>query len=529
MAFRKEPFTTFFDCVQALALYDKTIDNFIVEIDTQKLEEGATERYIPGSGYHVRIFESTENISKEEGTWGLFQNYGVFVPSSYKEDTLSPLTLYLHGSGSPVHCEPLVLPRILKDLGEDRDSIIIAPSGRHADLSMYAGAGHVDVLQAYEDAHKIFTIDPTRTYVAGYSMGGWGAYMMSVLYPDRFAAAFAIAGSFMAAGFPTGLNPDDNESLQWLVDINKEYGYGPYYLFWVHGIDNPLKWDLRPQFSNLLHVPLVIYQGALDTTIVMPSALYSAKELRERELQHRLYLFPIAEHLTYGVVDEWKEAANYLDKFRLNPNPAEVTYIRNMVLEKSIERGNAEPDGPPCPCGDLDFSFDGAYWVDGLTPADLEDGIASINARSFALPYEPTVTKEEVGGPTSIGQIWPWIMTGISWEKDSKATQGQLTNSFKATINGAESVILDLVRMSIKTDEKITGIVETDHDLSLLLSGLWSKTPNVSVNGEPASSTFDGNIMEIELEEGSNEVVIDPSNTTEDGKSGICFISTALN
>jgi len=55
---------------------------------------------------------------------------------------------------------------------------------------------------------------PSHTYVAGLSMGGYGAFKMALTFPQRFAAAASLSGALdMAhrtddAGVDDGLNPD---------------------------------------------------------------------------------------------------------------------------------------------------------------------------------------------------------------------------------------------------------------------------------------------------------------------------------
>ena len=50
-----------------------------------------------------------------------------------------------------------------------------------------------ETLQVIELVRKEFTVDDTRTYVMGHSMGGAGALYLAIKYPERWAAAAAIA------------------------------------------------------------------------------------------------------------------------------------------------------------------------------------------------------------------------------------------------------------------------------------------------------------------------------------------------
>jgi predicted esterase len=50
-----------------------------------------------------------------------------------------------------------------------------------------------ETLQVIELVRKEFTVDDTRTYVMGHSMGGAGTLYLAIKYPERWAAAAAIA------------------------------------------------------------------------------------------------------------------------------------------------------------------------------------------------------------------------------------------------------------------------------------------------------------------------------------------------
>jgi predicted esterase len=50
-----------------------------------------------------------------------------------------------------------------------------------------------ETLQVIELVRKEFTVDDKRTYVMGHSMGGAGTLYLAIKYPDRWAAAAAIA------------------------------------------------------------------------------------------------------------------------------------------------------------------------------------------------------------------------------------------------------------------------------------------------------------------------------------------------
>ena len=77
--------------------------------------------------------------------------------------------------------------------------------------------------------------------------------------------------------------------------------------------------------------------------------------------RNRLYLLLGQEHYSPLIVDEWSDPERYLNSFERDPNPARVTYKVWPALEHQVETVGT-PEGAT-----LDYAFDGAYWVDGLT------------------------------------------------------------------------------------------------------------------------------------------------------------------
>ncbi len=362
VAFRtSEPVRFWWEKQQALALFARTIDPFFAEIDLAKLTTGLSQAYAPGTGYHDRIFESNGkygNVSSEGGKDGVFQHYGVYLPSSYVAGTPSPLQLWLHFRGGEGHTAATVAPRIMKDYGEDVGTIVVTPRGRGTS-TWYVGKGHVDFREVWDDVHQRFSIDEDRTYVSGHSMGGWGTYLRTILYPDRFAAGMPVAGP-VTQGAWTGLDFPG-------CDNYRYDDYTPCYVY-ANG-SNPRVQHTRRLLENLLHVPLGIFQGVIDELVPVSGVTLQVERLIELGYRHRYYLFPTYEHYSHPIVDQWAEGVRYMHSFTRNPNPPTVTYIRDMPFEHATNTVQCEG------CG-LDFVFDSAYWMSELTPADVTNGVA---------------------------------------------------------------------------------------------------------------------------------------------------------
>jgi dienelactone hydrolase len=480
VAFRPdEPVRIRFDKRQAFALSDKTIDPFFADVDLPGLLEGRSEAFRPGAGYHERQFESTEQISNEGDLDGLVQPYGVYVPTSYDGTKKTRTTYWMHWRGGDTHDAANVSPRTMRDFGEDVDGLVIAPRGRGTS-SWYVGRAQVDFQQVWDDMLKTFAVDQDRVYVTGHSMGGWASYLLSILYPDRFAAALPYAG-VPTQGLWVGCELD------------------PCFQG-TNGGNAKDQWT-NPLLENLRNVPVAISHGALDELVPLTGAVRQAEKLTKLGYRNRLYVFPTYEHFSHPILDEWAEGARYASQFTRDENPARVTYMRSMPFERTVETG---PDqGKPFP--GLSFDFDKAYWMSGLQPVDPQRGVAKVDAVSLAKPAAAPLTVPEAGGPASLGQFGPYTMNGLAWLKNPAAAAPAAANGFTATLTGAKAVGFDLTRMAISSAAPVTGTVTTEAPLTLSLAGAWTSLPTVA--GATATSLVDG-VLTLQLPAGTSNLVV---------------------
>ena len=507
VAFRlAEPVRIWFERDQALTLNAGTIDPFFYEVDTGKLASGASEQVVPGHGYHDRIFisELGTGVLREDGENGIFQHYGLFLPESYDG---SPTTLqwWLHWRGGSAHSGASVVPKVFTQLGDDSDAIVVAPSGRGSS-TWYVGRGHVDFLEVWKDVFETVSVDRDRVYVTGHSMGGWGSYLLTLLYPDRFAAAAPAAGP-VTMGAWTGVPYFEG------CDDMKYDDYTPCYIE-ANG-SKPRDQHTRKILENALHVPYAILHGTDDELVPYSGIVRQSERLIELGYRHRLYTSPGYEHYSHPIMDQWAEAGRYMHQFTRPENPATVAYKRDMAFERATETVQSEG-------ANLNFDFDSAYWMSELTPLDATPGaeeetrVASFKGTSHAIPEEGHLAVPDSGAPTAPGQTGPYVITGIQWLEDPRAGAPTASNAFDLTLGGTKAVKLDLPRMNIDVAQSIAGSVDIDSAVSLRLRGPWTGTPSVLIDGAPAATSLSGDVLTIDVpkatgvERESHELTIVP-------------------
>lgn len=218
----------------------------------KELDEEGTHSWTSERGLIVRGYESSIDES--------YQPYGLEVPANLDLTKPVPLLVWLHGRGdktTDLHflkgCmrKSQALGGFVKD---QEECIILHPFGRQC--VGWKHAGEIDVFEAIEAVKRDYKIDPDRIALAGFSMGGAGAWHIGAHYPDAFCMVHAGAG-FAETKEYNKLTPE-NYPAPYVQTLWKLYDV-PFYT------------------RNFLNVPLLAYSGSDDKQ-------KQAADLMEREL-----------------------------------------------------------------------------------------------------------------------------------------------------------------------------------------------------------------------------------------------------
>ncbi len=217
------------------------------------------------------------------GSDGSGQPLAISLPDDFDPDTAYPLVVFVHGSGAGWTRDAF------RSGPADEGYIQIAGDWRGGfSARSYHGLAERDILDAIDFMQEQFRIDPARITLFGHSYGGFAAWRMGALYPDRFAALAS------HAGLPEG---------------------------------HPL--------SNLIHVPIRSYHGLEDLGVCPVFAYYGAREVRRAGGQADVVADPDAGHWVFGAHGD---AVRWLLGHRADPLPRTVDFTTRWVAR---ERGRA--------------------------------------------------------------------------------------------------------------------------------------------------------------------------------------------
>lgn len=124
---------------------------------------------------------------------GAVQPYAVYVPRDYRPGTPLPLTWMLHSLTVNYNQYGALDPRQIQEECAARDTICASPEG-FGPAGGWAGNAEHDFWQVWRQLALAYRLDPIRTVISGYSMGGIGSFEIGMTYPSAFAAAMPLDG-----------------------------------------------------------------------------------------------------------------------------------------------------------------------------------------------------------------------------------------------------------------------------------------------------------------------------------------------
>jgi len=226
--------------------YDKTPEDGVKKatalLTEAKSRIAALQRnetpWMNGSGWKVLGYYS--RIDDSPQPYGVEIPQGLIVPGGKPV----PMWIWLHGRGDTTTDLPFIYGKLTaKKPGQFQPAgtIVIHPFGRYC--NGWKSAGETDVFESRDDAIERFNVDKDRIALAGFSMGGAGAWHMGAHYADQWACVHTGAG-FVDVKRYLKLTPDKYPSSY------EQKLWGVY--------------DVPDVARNFLNVPLICYSGELD-------------------------------------------------------------------------------------------------------------------------------------------------------------------------------------------------------------------------------------------------------------------------
>jgi len=131
---------------------------------------------------------------------GRMMPFSISIPSSYDDQKPIPILYLLHGHS--LHHRNFLRVTDIEQYVEESSVLCVMPEGGNSwFINSYSESA--DRFEDYlmkdlpEFIQKKYNVDTDRQYIAGFSMGGYGALVLALRNPDRFVFAASISGAIM--------------------------------------------------------------------------------------------------------------------------------------------------------------------------------------------------------------------------------------------------------------------------------------------------------------------------------------------
>lgn len=376
---------------QADALSRNDVSAFSLPVDWKQLAAHRTTPQPRPTGYSVRWYVTPLHlgqgiipnpVSQADGDLrpnylSRIQPYAVYVPTDYDPSRPTPLTWILHSLSVNYNQYGGYDPAQIRQECEDRRSICATTEGFGPD-GWYFDEAEVDFWDVWHQLAKTYHLDPNRTDITGYSMGGYASYKLGLSYPDLFAKSMPLAGPpgcglrlAQGAGGPAGPGHCTTDG------------------------------DTTPLVRNARWVPYVLGDGVADELVPVSSVLQQVKAFTDRGYRIHFELYPAEDHLVFATQDGFSSEIAQLGVTRRVHNPGHITYAWYPSLTN--HRWGIGPTG--------------VYWVRGLHARNRAAGrLARIDVRDGMRPRRTisTLQRRHVNVP---GDPSPAVVTDEKWRR----------------------------------------------------------------------------------------------------------------
>lgn len=459
------------DTRQAAALAKKDVSDFYGRFDWKRLQNGASDKPKPPKpGEYVRIFKSKKNygegIDLKGGNSGStsnvggnpkpefksrYQPYALYIPKGYDPHKRNVFTL----NGHSLDCSHLeyftVSPNQEIQLGDQRKSIIATPLARGAD-TWYITSGLIDTIEAWNDVRRHYKVADDRTFITGYSMGGYMTFRLGLLMPDRFVKAADYVGppAYQLWAYPAPPEPGDQ--------------------FTAIGNTNDI-------VTNGYDLPYEINGGNNDELVPISGVQHQVDTFQQAGNAYVFYRHTANDHFSFILNDEWSHTRDFLGTGRLNRNPVEVRYKRYPAVDQP-QNG---------------LRFDRAYWVSKIrvrgnqkdtTNSGTVDAITHGLGGHLKNPVQEL--PQPVAGPVSPGTEFE--------QRQLRGAAIAKANALDLKLGNVTGASIDLRRIGLTLKRSLKLHLENDAAVDLTLHGPYTK---VSVSGGTLTKTPSGVVLHV--------------------------------
>jgi dienelactone hydrolase len=456
---------------QADTLATGDVSKFSELVNWSALAAGDSTPEPQPTGYSARWYVSRLDPGAgqrtDDGTEGDFkptlmervQPYAVYVPTGYHPGHKTALTWILHSLEVNYNQYGALDPQLIQQLCQDRDSICATTEG-FGPAGWYYNEAETDFWQVWRQLAQSYTLDPARTVISGYSMGGWASYKLAFEHPDDFAGALVLDGP-VACGvevYPGVTGPASQDPT--CSDDGQSVG----------------------MVANARWIPYVIDQTYADELVPTTGVIAQAQAFATAGQRYDLFIHTGGDHLAFATEDRFSDVVAALGHPVRTTNPGAFTYDWYPSLSSTA----------------LGIGATGDYWLSGLGARTASAGtVAGVVADDAALPTRSVSAVRS--GPSLVTQPLPGTNTSLSWKLGARVAKA---SRMTLGLTDVSRLTLDSAAARLRTG---TIAVRTDGPTRLRIAHLRRGT-RVAVNGRRVATAGRGGSATVTLGSGRSVV-----------------------
>jgi len=247
------------------------------------------------------------------------QPFWVAIPRDYSPQKKYPLVVWLHGySWATSKIAPSLLDGDTLANSTKLGFIVAIPYGRRN--SDFVQWGEDDVLRVKRECAELYSIDATRTFLAGSSMGGFGAYAVALHTPGEWAAVAPVAGR---------------------TDLFRWFGLSrsdlPAWKALLYDADNP-----RTLIENGRGTPFFSQHGTLDQTVPVANSREWFSDAKRLQLPFAYREVPDVGHENAFQWPAIGRAFAWLGSQPARPVPRQISFSTGDLREAKADWAQIE-------------------------------------------------------------------------------------------------------------------------------------------------------------------------------------------
>jgi pimeloyl-ACP methyl ester carboxylesterase len=226
-----------------------------------RLDLDAVDQLVTGAAAPLRATPGLHEMLVPSRVDRVWQLVAVYVPASLKAS--APLAMVLHGN--PQTESELLGQPWLRRLADRTGTILVAPYGRG--IYDYAEPAATDVYDLLSAVQAALPVDRGRTFLAGYSMGGFSVFKIGPRGGYRWSAVLCVSGAILNSGVrPVSIAWSDMRVyvVTGADDTSIPTKYGEQTAGFLAGMGLPVSFYEEPRGSHALRTLVPSLQRAWD-------------------------------------------------------------------------------------------------------------------------------------------------------------------------------------------------------------------------------------------------------------------------